>query len=149
MRQGDRAIDWSRDKTETIVTKINAADSAPGVLDHSSAPPDYLYGAHYEDRLKGQAWRVLASVTARFARDKGRRGLDHPYEAQGSPRCEESGLRGRRSRPRLRHCTLEICPAAEIKIPATIALGRCAANAPKSALPIEAKPDYRTFQEIR
>jgi putative two-component system hydrogenase maturation factor HypX/HoxX len=32
MRQTDRAIDWLQDKTATIVRKIRAADSAPGVL---------------------------------------------------------------------------------------------------------------------
>jgi putative two-component system hydrogenase maturation factor HypX/HoxX len=33
MKQKDRAINWSTDKVETIVRKINAADSAPGVLE--------------------------------------------------------------------------------------------------------------------
>src|SRR5215472_4784080 len=31
MRQADRAIDWVRDETATIVRKIRAADNAPGV----------------------------------------------------------------------------------------------------------------------
>jgi putative two-component system hydrogenase maturation factor HypX/HoxX len=51
--------------------------------------------------------------------------------------------------PGCANCVLEICPAAQIKLPATIALGRRAANAPKEPLPIDAAPDYRTFQEIR
>jgi hypothetical protein len=33
MRQGDRVIDWKRDKTDVIVAKINTADGTPGVLD--------------------------------------------------------------------------------------------------------------------
>ncbi|MCI0468031.1 MAG: hydrogenase maturation protein, partial [Beijerinckiaceae bacterium] len=32
MRQADRAIDWTRDSTATILRKIRAADSAPGVF---------------------------------------------------------------------------------------------------------------------
>src|SRR5262245_52199320 len=53
MRQQDRTIDWSRDETETIVRKISAADSVPGVLDSVFGDPFFLYGAHAEDRLRG------------------------------------------------------------------------------------------------
>ena len=36
MRQADRAIDWTRDNTATIVRKVRAADSAPGVLSYAA-----------------------------------------------------------------------------------------------------------------
>src|SRR5262245_19424455 len=55
MCQSDRAIDWGRDCTKAIVAKINAADSAPGVLDTLLGRACFLYGAHVEDRLKGPA----------------------------------------------------------------------------------------------
>ncbi len=150
MRQADRAIDLSRDTTETIVAKINSADSAPGVLDHSFGAAYYLYGAHVEDRLKGAAGSILAQrdgavcvgtrdgavwITHMKARDR----VD-PKEA--SCGVADPG-------PGCANCVLEICPAAHIKLPATMALGRRAASAPKSPLPIEAAPDYRTFQEVR
>jgi putative two-component system protein, hydrogenase maturation factor HypX/HoxX len=46
MKQKDRAINWSTDTVETIIRKINAGDSAPGVLDTINGEEFYLYGAH-------------------------------------------------------------------------------------------------------
>ena len=150
MRQGDRAIDWSRDKTETIVTKINAADSAPGVLDHSFGAPYYLYGAHYEDRLRGEPGAVLAQRDGAICvgTSDGAVWITH-MKLKDRIDAKEAGCGVDDPGVRCANCTLEICPAAQIKLPATIALGRRAANAPKSPLPVEAQPDYRTFQEIR
>jgi putative two-component system hydrogenase maturation factor HypX/HoxX len=53
MKQVERRIDWSRDRTDDIVTKIHGADSAPGVLDTILGEEYYLYGAHKEDLLRG------------------------------------------------------------------------------------------------
>ena len=53
MKQKDRAINWSTDKVETIVRKINAADSAPGVLDLINGEEFYLYGVHEESQMRG------------------------------------------------------------------------------------------------
>ncbi len=53
MKQKDRAIDWSEDETDTIVKKINAADSCPGVLDEINGAKYFLFGAHKESMLKG------------------------------------------------------------------------------------------------
>jgi Formyl transferase, C-terminal domain len=58
--QGDRAINWKRDKTDAIVARINAAGSAPGVLDTLFGPPFYLYDAHHEDHLKGAPGQLIA-----------------------------------------------------------------------------------------
>ena len=150
MRQADRAIDWTRDKTETIVTKINAADSAPGVLDHAFGAPYYLFGAHYEDRLKGAPGAILAQRDSAICvgTSDGAVWITH-MKLKDRIDAKEAGCGVADPGPGCANCTLEICPAAQIKLPATIALGRRAANAPKSALPIEAQPDYRTFQEIR
>ena len=60
MRQADRAVDWPRDKTATILRKIRAADSAPGVLGMLLGKSCFLYGAHEKDRLKGAPGQVLA-----------------------------------------------------------------------------------------
>jgi putative two-component system protein, hydrogenase maturation factor HypX/HoxX len=61
MRQTDRAIDWLRDKTATIMRKIRAADSAPGVLATLLLGQTcFLYGAHEEDRLQGPPGQILA-----------------------------------------------------------------------------------------
>jgi putative two-component system protein, hydrogenase maturation factor HypX/HoxX len=53
MKQAERTIDWSVDTVATIIKKIHAADSAPGVLDKIKGEEYYLYGAHEESRLRG------------------------------------------------------------------------------------------------
>ena len=60
MKQADRAIDWTRDNTATIVRKVRAADSAPGVLGSLLGRSCFLYGAHQEDRIKGPPGQILA-----------------------------------------------------------------------------------------
>jgi putative two-component system hydrogenase maturation factor HypX/HoxX len=46
MRQADRAIDWERDDTATVVRKIRAADGQPGMRDHVRGVDCFLFGAH-------------------------------------------------------------------------------------------------------
>ena len=53
IRQFQRSIDWSKDNTQTVLDKIRAADSFPGVLDELCGLPVYLYGAHREETAKG------------------------------------------------------------------------------------------------
>ncbi|WP_299787127.1 hydrogenase maturation protein [uncultured Shewanella sp.] len=53
LRQPMRAIDWQRDNSQTILDKIRAADSFPGVLDEFCGLEVYLYGAHSEGTLRG------------------------------------------------------------------------------------------------
>jgi putative two-component system hydrogenase maturation factor HypX/HoxX len=53
MKQHERRIDWENDTVEAIIRKINAGDSAPGVLDTINGEEYYLYGAHEECELQG------------------------------------------------------------------------------------------------
>ncbi|MBK8323447.1 MAG: hydrogenase maturation protein [Betaproteobacteria bacterium] len=46
MRPADRAIDWARDTTETVLRKIHSADSFPGVRDEIGGMAVRLFGAH-------------------------------------------------------------------------------------------------------
>jgi putative two-component system hydrogenase maturation factor HypX/HoxX len=46
MKQSDRAIDWSRDDTATVLAKLNSADGFPGVLDELFGQPCHLFNAH-------------------------------------------------------------------------------------------------------
>jgi putative two-component system hydrogenase maturation factor HypX/HoxX len=55
-----RSIDWQRDDTETIISKIHLSDSFPGVRDEIAGLSCYLYGAHKEGRLRGGIKEVLA-----------------------------------------------------------------------------------------
>lgn len=60
MRQADRQIDWSLHGTEEIVREINAADSAPGVLDEILGTRVYLYGASAAQGLHGEPGELIA-----------------------------------------------------------------------------------------
>ena len=53
IRQIDRAIDWRKDSTNTILRKIHAADGFPGVLDTLYGKPYYLFDACTEGTLRG------------------------------------------------------------------------------------------------
>ncbi len=53
MKQADRAIDWARDDTPSVLRKIHAADGFPGVRDAVLGRAVYLYGAHRETTLRG------------------------------------------------------------------------------------------------
>ncbi len=58
--QSKRAIDWSIDSTDEIIEKIYLSDSFPGVLDEILGTSCYLYGAHKEDKFRGNVKKVLA-----------------------------------------------------------------------------------------
>ncbi|VAX06016.1 Hydrogenase assembly protein HoxX [hydrothermal vent metagenome] len=60
MRQLDRAIDWSKDTTETILRKIRSADGFPGVCDRLFGRELFLYDARPEKVLRGKAGDVIA-----------------------------------------------------------------------------------------
>ncbi|HEX5057402.1 MAG TPA: hydrogenase maturation protein [Gammaproteobacteria bacterium] len=60
MQQADRKIDWQRDTTDTVLRKINAADSAPGVLDEMFDEPVYYYGARREPQRRGKPGALIA-----------------------------------------------------------------------------------------
>lgn len=46
MRQTDRAIDWERDDSATILARLRAADGFPGVADALFGVPCHLFDAH-------------------------------------------------------------------------------------------------------
>jgi putative two-component system protein, hydrogenase maturation factor HypX/HoxX len=145
VRQTDRAIDWKGDKTDAIVATINATESATGVLDTLFGSPFYLYGAHYEERLKGAPGQLIAQRDGAVcvATVDGAVWITH-LKAKDQVSLET----GRVTEPGADR-NAEICPVPAIKLPATLALGRRAANLPWSPLPIDRPADHRTFQEIR
>ena len=53
IKQADRAIDWRRDDTRTVLKKIHAADGFPGVLDTLCGEAYYLFDACAEGTLRG------------------------------------------------------------------------------------------------
>jgi len=60
MRQQNRAIDWRRDDTATVLCKIRSADGFPGLRDTSLGRELYLYDARPEQTLRGVAGELIA-----------------------------------------------------------------------------------------
>jgi putative two-component system hydrogenase maturation factor HypX/HoxX len=60
LRQQDRAIDWSRDDTATVLRKIHSADGFPGVQDLLFNRRFKLYDAHPEYRLAAVPGTLIA-----------------------------------------------------------------------------------------
>ncbi len=60
MHQSERAIDWNRDDTETVLRKIRSADGFPGVRDSLFGRELFLYDARPEKSLHGKAGEVIA-----------------------------------------------------------------------------------------
>ncbi|MFE0516304.1 enoyl-CoA hydratase-related protein [Streptomyces sp. NPDC058964] len=66
--QSLRRIDWSADSTDTVLRKLRAADSQPGVLDTLLGDEWYLHGGHPEDGLRGAPGALLATRAGAICR---------------------------------------------------------------------------------
>ncbi|WP_280436942.1 hydrogenase maturation protein [Nocardia carnea] len=56
-----RRIDWGSEDTASILRKLRAADSQPGVLDELYGREYFIHGGHNEDRLRGTPGAVVAT----------------------------------------------------------------------------------------
>ncbi|WP_083976527.1 hydrogenase maturation protein [Kitasatospora azatica] len=56
-----RLIQWEADSTATVLRKLRAADSHPGVLDRLAGQEWYLHGGHQEHELRGTPGELLAT----------------------------------------------------------------------------------------
>ena len=149
MRQADRAIDWTRDKTAMIVRKIRAADSAPGVLGTLLGKSCFLYGAHEEERLQGAPGQVLARRDGAICIGTvdGAVWISH-LKAKDEAKAQEVPCRLAQAGIGCELCDAELCPVAGIKLPATQVLGPLLRGVPEAPLPIDAPADHRSFREI-
>jgi putative two-component system hydrogenase maturation factor HypX/HoxX len=68
MKQPDRAINWKKHKTDEILSRINAADGSPGVLDEIYGKPVFIFNAHKETRLTGKAGEIIATANHAICR---------------------------------------------------------------------------------
>ncbi|MCR4305227.1 MAG: enoyl-CoA hydratase-related protein, partial [Gallionella sp.] len=69
IKQADRAIDWQRDDTRTVLKNIHAADGFPGVLDTLYGEAYYLFDACAEDMLRGtQPGAIIAKRNGAICR---------------------------------------------------------------------------------
>ncbi|RTL89896.1 MAG: hydrogenase maturation protein [Hyphomicrobiales bacterium] len=148
MTQKDRAIDWSRDRTDTVLRKIRAADSAPGVLDELFGLPVFLYGVHGEDRLKGAPGEVVARRDGAICRATvdGAVWISHLKLKSGAP---ETDCRFFTPAHGCAFCAEAFCPVSGVKLPATQILGPLLSGVPESVLPVVDASERRSYREIR
>ena len=127
VRAGDRAIDWTRDETVTVLRKIHSADGFPGVRDRLLGRDVRLFGAHMEQALHGtHPGTVIATRDGAIlvATSDGALWITHlKAEAQegGEP---------------------------TLKLPATEVLGEALAGVPESSVAIDAPDAGATWREI-
>lgn len=60
VKQAERAIDWRRDDTATVLRKIRSADGTPGLLDEIAGRAVYLHDAHAAGGLSGEPGELVA-----------------------------------------------------------------------------------------
>ncbi len=120
--QNDFKFSWN-DEVKTIIRKMNAADSSPGVLCTFFNEEYFCYGVVEEEKLKGNPGEILAKRNNAIC-----------VATRGGAvwiRCLKKNLE------------------SEIKLPAAIALGEKAKDIPESTLKIfEDDLSIKTFREI-
>jgi putative two-component system hydrogenase maturation factor HypX/HoxX len=125
-RQEHRRIDWPAEPTSSVLAKLRAADSRPGVLDMIGEAEYFLFGGHEEDHLRGDPGAIVAR--------------------RGGAICRAT-VDGAVWIPQLRRRPAPGGPAT-FKVPATLALGESAADVPEAVAPLAVPPGRRTYQEI-
>jgi putative two-component system protein, hydrogenase maturation factor HypX/HoxX len=125
-RQEHRRIDWPEEPTSSVLAKLRAADSSPGVVDVIDGAEYFLFGGHEEDHLRGDPGAILARRGGAICRATADAAVWIPQlrrrPAPGGP--------------------------ATFKLPATLALGESAAGVPEVDAPLAVPPGRRTYQEI-
>jgi putative two-component system hydrogenase maturation factor HypX/HoxX len=126
MKQGDRAIDWSRDDSAVILARIRAADGVPGVLDEIDGDHVYLYDAHPEDALRGgRPGEVIARRDGAILR----------ATVDGAVWIGHLKRKGDNE--------------PTLKLPATMVLGGQLADVPEIPAPLWDESAGRTYRELR
>ncbi len=125
--QSVRRIDWAADSTRTVVRKLRAADSQPGVLDVLLGGEWYLHGGHPEGALRGRPGELLATRAGAICR----------ATKDGAVWIPE--LRPRRTPGQ----------PPTFKLPAVHALGDRLPPLPEHALPLLPDAGHRTWTDIR
>ncbi|WP_369252909.1 enoyl-CoA hydratase-related protein [Streptomyces sp. R41] len=125
--QSVRRIDWAEDSTQTVMRKLRAADSQPGVLDVLLGAEWYLHGGHPESVLRGRPGELLASRAGAICR----------ATRDGAVWIPELRPRRRPGQP------------PTFKLPAVQALGDRLPPLREYALPLLPDARHRTWTDIR
>lgn len=123
MKQIDRRIDWTRDDMATVLRKLRASDSVPGLADRIHGVDCWLFNAHPEASLRGaQPGAIIAQRQGALCRatTDGAVWLTHAKRKSDQP---------------------------TFKLPAAQAIPE-AASVPESALPPLPLRDASTWQDI-
>ena len=119
--QNDFQFSWD-EKASTIIRKINAADSSPGVKITLNNTDYYCYGAHLEEKIKEDVGEIIVQ--------------------RDNAVCVATA----NNAVWLTH--LKRIEDRSIKLPATMALEKLVKNIPISNLSPFENPSYKTWQEI-
>jgi putative two-component system hydrogenase maturation factor HypX/HoxX len=139
MKQKDRAINWSTDTVETIIRKINAGDSAPGVLDTINGEEFYLYGVHGESELRG--WKPGEIIAKRH-------GAICRAAVNGAVWISHLRRKKIDELPFYKRVLSRSRSPLDFKLPAAMALGDAVNEVPESPIdPLHMGTD-KTFREI-
>src|SRR5215831_13657831 len=125
-RQADRRIDWSAEPTASVLAKLRAADSSPGVLDVIDGAEYFLVGGHEEDHLRGRPGAIIAR--------------------RGGAICRAT-TDGAVWIPQLRRRPAPGGPGT-FKLPATLALRGSLDVVPEIIAPLTLPPGRRTYRQI-
>jgi putative two-component system protein, hydrogenase maturation factor HypX/HoxX len=125
-RQADRSIEWPAEPTSSVVAKLRAADSSPGVLDVIGGSEYFLFGGYEDDQLRGEPGAIIARRDGAICR---------------------ATVDGAVWIPQLRRRRVPGGPAT-FKMPATLALRGSLAGVPEMLAPLTRTPGRLTYQEI-
>ncbi|GAA3379064.1 hydrogenase maturation protein [Streptomyces sannanensis] len=127
LAQPERRIDWAADDTSTVLCKLRAADSQPGVLDDLLGGEWFLHGGHPEDDLRGLPGELVATRTGAVCRGT----------VDGAVWIPELRPRRRPGGP------------ATFKLPAVQALGSRLPDVPEVPVPLRLPDGRRTWSDVR
>jgi putative two-component system hydrogenase maturation factor HypX/HoxX len=138
MKQSERRIDWSVDTVASILKKIHAADSSPGVLDTIKGEEYFVYGAHAESRLRGsQPGEIIAR----------RHGAICIAASDGAVWISHLKKKKYEKQPFFKRL---LSPNQEygFKLPAAMVLGDALKDVPESPIDLLYRSTDETFKEI-
>lgn len=158
MRQEQRRIDWNRDDTATVLRKIRASDSFPGVLDEVRGVACHLYNAFPESCGSELARDSSKDRGSELARDQVATRSLPPARTGAAPTKPIPGeIIGRRDGAILRATTdgavwiTHLKPAGEnpaFKLPACMVLGDRVNDVPEIRLSPSQPAAGSTWREI-
>jgi putative two-component system protein, hydrogenase maturation factor HypX/HoxX len=125
-RQEHRRIDWPAEPTASVVAKLRAADSSPGVLDVIGGTDYFLFGGYDDSELRGEPGAIIARREGAICR---------------------ATVDGAVWIPQLRRRPAPGGPAT-CKLPASLVLRGSLADVPEIPAPLAAPPGRRTYHEI-